>query len=67
MERADLLYSGLMLTALILSLWTCLLLGAVCCWFASALFGHALSGLRANSHELRSSGLQARKHIARSS
>ena len=37
MESADLLYSGLMFTAIVLSLWTVGLLTAACCYFASAM------------------------------
>jgi len=40
MERADLLYSGLMLTALILSLWTAALVTAACFLFGRVLLEH---------------------------
>ncbi len=38
MERADLLYSGLIATALLLSIWTGALVTAACVFFAPALF-----------------------------
>jgi hypothetical protein len=38
MERADLLYSGLIVTAIILSVWTGALVAAACIFFAPALF-----------------------------
>jgi len=39
MEQSDLLYSGLMLTALILSVWTGALLAAACVFFVPSLLG----------------------------
>ena len=48
MEHADLLYSGLMLTALMLSLWTAVLVTAACFFFGRALLEH-----RAVAHELQ--------------
>jgi hypothetical protein len=38
MEQADLLYSGLIVTALALSLWTGALLAAACIFFAPSFF-----------------------------
>ncbi|MGA9530040.1 MAG: hypothetical protein WBS24_18140 [Terriglobales bacterium] len=45
MERADLLYSGLMFTAIVLSLWTAGLVTAACCYFASSVLGAKLQPL----------------------
>lgn len=39
MEQADLLYSGLLVAALILSLWTGALVTAACVFFAPYFFG----------------------------
>lgn len=49
MEHADLLYSGLIVTALMLSLWAAVLLTVTCMVFAPAFFGHvpAASNLKA--------------------
>jgi hypothetical protein len=38
MEQGDLLYSGLIVTALMLSVWTGALLAAACVFFAPAVF-----------------------------
>ncbi|MFZ0480174.1 MAG: hypothetical protein WAL71_13605 [Terriglobales bacterium] len=54
MERADLLYSGLMFTAIILSIWTAALLTAACCYFATAVFGPKFLEQRASIDWLRS-------------
>lgn len=46
MERADLLYSGLILAALMLSLWTAGLLTAACVFFAPAVLAPRGEGAR---------------------
>jgi hypothetical protein len=40
MEHVDLLYSGLIVTALMLSLWAALLVTAACIFFAPSLSAH---------------------------
>ena len=54
MEHVDLLYSGLILTALMLSIWAALLVTAACVFFAPNLFGSSLPARVANHIRLRS-------------
>jgi len=49
MEQADLLYSGLVVTAVILSLWTGALLAAACVFFAPTFF--SLRSEKASMHK----------------
>ena len=48
MEQIDLLYSGLIATALFLSLWTAVLITAACVFFAPALFASLAGSSKAH-------------------
>jgi len=67
MERIDILYSGLLVTAVILSVWAGVLLTATCVFFAPAIFGPASGSSEAQPSAARFDRLGRSKLAARSS
>jgi len=60
MEHVDLLYSGLILTALMLSIWAALLVTAACVFFAPNVFGSSLPARVSNHMPLSFKSVLAR-------